>query len=78
MSGWLTYIMLTLSYTWGGAAEVSVSPETLAWSCPSRTEVTTAPLELTWSPADGFGAKSSVSVSQYAQHPIYCDVPRVR
>lgn len=72
MSGFLAYVALSVGYTWGGTLELSVSPETLLWSCAARGEYTLAPLELTWSSGDGFGARSSASVSQYAEHPIYC------
>jgi len=72
VSGFLAYVALTIGYTWGGAIEISASPEGLSWSCAARGEYTVAPLELTWSPAAGFGARSSVAVSQYVERPIYC------
>lgn len=72
MSGWLAYVALSVAYTWGGAVEIGVSPQATAWTCTSRSEFEVSPLELTWSPADGFGARSSVTVSQYVQRPIYC------
>jgi hypothetical protein len=72
VSGFLAYAALTVGYTWGGAVEVAISPELLTWSCAARVEYTLAPLELTWSPDAGFGARSSVAVSQYAERPIYC------
>lgn len=72
VNGFLAYAALTIGYTWGGALEVSASPELVSWSCSVRGEYTLAPLELTWSAAEGFGARSSVAVSQYAERPIYC------
>ena len=54
---------LTLSYSWGGQVQAQVSPELLGWSCPSDTEYTLSPAELTWDSKEGWGAKSQVQVS---------------
>ena len=58
-------LTMTLSMPWGSGLEVSVSPDVWIGDDPTNNAIV-SPLELTWSPEAGFGATSSVTVSQPA------------
>lgn len=61
-------LTLTLSMPWDSGLsglEASVSTDVWIGSDPTNNAII-SPLELTWSPESGFGATSSVTVSQVA------------
>lgn len=65
-----TILVLTLTFSmpWGtglSGLEASVSPDIWIGDDPTNNAIV-SPLELTWSPESGFGATSSVTVSQTA------------
>lgn len=55
-------LTLTLSIPWGGEPEASASPDIWIGSEPTQN-VVLSPLELTWSPTDGFGARSTAQAT---------------
>lgn len=55
-------LTLTLSYPWGGEPAASVSPDVWIGDEPTQN-VVLSPLELTWSPSEGFGVTSSATAT---------------
>lgn len=70
----LPALTLALSYVWGAPApSIELGAGGYAWNCRARTEVQAQPLILTWSPEDGFGARSDAEVNQYAGRMFWCE-----
>ncbi len=68
----LPALTLALSYTWGGPAALEVGAGVYGMSCRTHTTAEAFPVVLTWTPADGFGARSDVSVTQFDSHMVWC------
>jgi hypothetical protein len=66
------YVSVLLIWYWGAnEPEVITTAGAEADHCASSTSYDVAPLVLSWSPSDGFGAKSQVSAT--VQHSFRCD-----
>lgn len=65
-------IVLSLSYAWGDEISLEAGEHSYAWSCKAHIETEAAPMVLTWSPSEGFGARSDVSVTGYSTRMMWC------